>query len=186
MTHHTNSQNVAQRHTDETTESGRSAHAGGYLIRHADSEKLQDGPTSIIELLADGEHTGGALTVNRAQLEVSSPGAPSHRHRNTTETIFVIDGSLDVLLGDDVHVLARGDLIVVPPGVPHAFAPTAGESADMLAVFTPGQRRIEYYRLLERLHRGEATVDDLTATSDLYDNYYVESTTWDSRHPRGW
>jgi quercetin dioxygenase-like cupin family protein len=181
MNHHAIAQDDQQH-----TASGHGTLAHGYLVRHATSEKLQDGPTSVIELLADGEHSGGALTVNRARLEVSSPGAPSHRHQRTTETIFVIDGSLDVLVGEEVHVLVTGDLVVLPPGVPHAFAPTAGGSADMLAVFSPGQRRFEYYRLLERLHRGEATVDELTATADLYDNHYVASDTWDRAHPREW
>lgn len=154
-----------------------------WLVRHQTSEKVQDGPTSVIELLADGEHTGEALTVNRARLEVGSPGAPSHLHRSATETIFVIEGSLDVLVGEDVAVLAAGDMVVLPPGTAHAFAPSNGAWADMLAVYTPGQHRFEYYRLLERLFRGEATLDDLTATSDLYDNHYVESAAWQSVHP---
>lgn len=161
--------------SDTTAQASEAA----YLVRHATSERLQDGPTSVIELLADGEHTGGALTVNRAQLEISSPGAPSHRHDRTTETLFVIDGSLDVLVEDQVQCLGAGDLVVLPPGVTHAFAPTAGTTADLLAVFTPGQHRFEYYRLLERLHQGEATIDELTATADRYDNHDVPSAVWD-------
>ena len=76
-----------------------------WIVRDAEAEQVQDGEFSRIILLADGEHTGGGLTVNRARLEVGSPGAPSHRHLHATETIFVIDGSLDVLVGEEVSAL---------------------------------------------------------------------------------
>ncbi|HWS34946.1 MAG TPA: cupin domain-containing protein [Actinoplanes sp.] len=157
---------------------------GVWIARAATAEHVQDGPTSELHLLADAQHTGGALTINRAILDVGSPGAPAHSHSRTTEAILVLDGSLDVLTGDRVATLTTGDLVVIQPGVVHAFAPTAGCVADMLAVYTPGQQRFEYYRLLERLYRGEATVDDLTAGADRYDNRYATSETW-KRHRNG-
>ena len=151
-----------------------------WIVRQAEAERVQDGEWSALTLLADGEHTGGALTVNRAALDDGSPGAPPHQHTLATETIVVLGGSLDVLVDDVVTALGAGDLVVLPPGTPHAFAPTQGFSADMLAVYTPGQRRFGYYRLLERLYRGEASLKDLLATSEQYDNHYVESPVWEA------
>jgi mannose-6-phosphate isomerase-like protein (cupin superfamily) len=154
-----------------------------WIVRDTEAEQVQDGTFSRLTLLADGQHTAGSLTVNRARLEAGSPGAPSHRHLHATETIFVIAGSLDVLVGEDVSALGAGDMVVLPPGTTHAFAPTSGGSADMLAVYTPGQHRFEYYRLLESLYRGHATLEDLRASSDRYDNHYVESAAWQAVHP---
>lgn len=151
------------------------------VVRAADAERVQDGPTSELVLLADGEHTEGGLTINRALLEVGSPGAPVHRHLSTTECLYVIDGALDVLVDDEVHTLTAGDLAVLTPGTAHAFAPAPGRSADMLAIFAPGQERFAYYRLLERLHRGTATLDELMATASTYDNHYATSAAWESR-----
>lgn len=151
---------------------------GVWIARASTAERVQDGPTSELHLLADGQHTGGGLTINRALLEAGSPGAPAHSHSRTTEAIVVLGGSLDVLLGEQVVTLGTGDLVVVQPGVVHAFAPTAGVGADMLAVFTPGQERFEYYRLLEQLYRGTATVADLTANAERYDNQYASSEAW--------
>ena len=48
----------------------------------------------------------------------------------------------------------------------------------MLFVFAPGRERFEYYRLLDRLHRGEGSWDELEATQDRFDNHYSESTAW--------
>lgn len=73
----------------------------------------------------------------------------------------MLDGALDVHFSDEITTLHAGDLLVVPPGVPRAFAPTSDSDADFLVVFTPGTARFDYYRLLDRLHRGQATPQDV-------------------------
>lgn len=166
---------------NDTTSRGNATTSAPLIVRAADAERVLDGPTSELVLLADGQHTDGGLTINRALLEVGSPGAPVHRHLATTECLYVIDGALDVLVGDAVHTLGAGDLAVLTPGTAHAFAPAKGHRADMLAIFAPGQERFAYYRLLERLHRGTATLDELMATAATYDNHYAESGAWDRR-----
>ena len=151
------------------------------IVRATSAEAIADGPLSSITLLADGEHTAGATTINRAFLAAGSPGAPAHRHEHATETIFVIAGSLDVLIDDDIHTLTTGDLVFIDAGTAHAFAPTPGSTADMLAIYTPGQERFAYYRMLQQLHLGEITLADLQATSDRFDNHYVDSPLWRER-----
>ncbi len=68
-----------------------------------------------------------------------------------------------------VTVLEAGDLLVVPPGTTHAFAAAPGRTADVLFVFAPGRERFEYYRLLDRLHRGEGSWSELDATQERFD-----------------
>lgn len=148
------------------------------LVRSADAERLQDGATSLITLLADAGATGGALTANKATFEKGSPGAPAHFHTKATEMFFVLDGTMRILVEDRIVTLGKGDFLTVPPTVPHAFAPAPGSTAEMLVVFTPGMHRFDYYRLLERVYRGEATVQDIKDSSELYDNHYFESPVW--------
>jgi mannose-6-phosphate isomerase-like protein (cupin superfamily) len=168
----------------QTEESTMSEHTNGsgpesVLVRRAaDAEVLDADPTSTIRLLADVHDTGGRLTSNLTHFEPGNAGAPSHHHTRGAELFYVLDGALQMLLGDEVTVLERGDLVVVPPGVHHAFAPAPGASADVLIVFAPGTERFEYYRLLDRLHRGDATVEDVHATQDRFDNHYVDSPAW--------
>ncbi|MFE3929781.1 cupin domain-containing protein [Streptomyces sp. YIM B13508] len=148
------------------------------LVRAGSAETLQDGATSLITLLADSDRTQGALTANRATLRKGSPGAPAHFHTAMTEMFFVLGGSLQVLLGDRIVTLGTGDFVTVPPRLTHAFAPARGEEADVLVVFTPGRERFDYYRLLERVYRGEASVEDIRAGSERYDNHYSASPLW--------
>lgn len=150
------------------------------LVRGADAEVLASDPLSVITLLADTPQTGGHLTSNRSLLKAGSTGAPPHSHHRSAELFFVIDGALDVLVGDEITTLRTGDLLVVPPGVTHAFAPAEGHDADVLFVFTPGVERFGYYRLLDRAYAGEVGYDALAATSEQYDNHYERSPVWEA------
>lgn len=120
---------------------------GAVLVRAAEAEALESDPGSVITLLADTDITGGLLTSNRSLLRDGSDGAPPHYHERSAELFFMLGGALQVLLGDQVVTLQQGDLLVVPPGLPHAFAPAPGSDADVLFVFTPGTARFDYYRL---------------------------------------
>ncbi|MCX5121742.1 cupin domain-containing protein [Micromonospora sp. NBC_00362] len=151
------------------------------VVTAADAEVLADGPTSLITLLADADVTNGSLTVNRSLLREGSPGAPPHFHTRATETLFIIEGALQVLAGEDISTLHRGDLLVVPPHLPHAFAPAPGEAADILVAFTPGIMRFDYYRLLERVYKGEAQPQEIGVTSEQFDNRYFDSPVWRAR-----
>jgi quercetin dioxygenase-like cupin family protein len=150
------------------------------LTRAAEAEVLTSDPGCLITLLADAGGTGGALTSNRSTFAAGADGAPPHAHRHLTELFFVLDGALQVLVGEEITVLEAGDLLVVPPGTTHAFAAAPDRTADVLFVFAPGRERFEYYRLLDRLHRGEGSWDELAATQDRFDNHYAESAAWEA------
>jgi quercetin dioxygenase-like cupin family protein len=148
------------------------------LVRAHEAEVLDADPKSVITLLADPEHTGGRLTANRTLLKQGTDGAPPHMHKHSAETFLVLDGALQMLVGEEVTVLRKGDFLVVHPGTPHAFAPAAGSDADFLVVLTPGRDRFEYYRLLDKAHLGEVTWAEVAATGDRFDNHYVDSPAW--------
>lgn len=153
------------------------------LVRAAEAETLTT-RNNLTTLLADSGDTAGRLTVNRATLEEGAVGSPPHFHARATEFFYVLDGTLDVLLGEEMHTLGAGDFLAVPPVMPHAFAPAAGARADALVVFTPGMDRFEYYRLLDRVTRGEADPEEIKASSERFDNHYVESPVWAAARAR--
>ncbi len=146
-------------------------------VRAATAETVQDAPGSVITLLTDTAE----LTSNTAACDEGAAGAPVHFHTRATEFFHVTAGRLDVLVGDEVHTLGAGDFIAVPPGVKHAFAPAAGHTASVFVGFTPGMGRFDYYRLLGRVHAGEATVQDIKDSSATYDNHYAQSPVWSGR-----
>ena len=73
---------------------------------------------------------------------------------------------------------AEGDLVVVPPHAVHAFAAAPGSDADLLIILTPGVERFEYFRQLQRIAAGEAPLESILETQDLYDNHFDDSPVW--------
>lgn len=71
------------------------------------------------QVLTGAESGGGmALTVTEGP---KGPLTPTHRHDTTYEAIFCLDGRLRFKVGDDEHLLTRGDFLSIPAGVEHSF-----------------------------------------------------------------
>jgi quercetin dioxygenase-like cupin family protein len=147
------------------------------VVPAADAEVLGMAPVTA-RLLADSNATGGALSVMRAALGEGANGAMPHTHTKSAELFYVLSGRVQILTGDRVVSAEEGDVAVVPPDMAHAFGAAPGREAELLIVLAPGIERFGYFRLLERLVRGEATLEDLLASQDLYDNHFLDSPAW--------
>jgi hypothetical protein len=69
-------------------------------------------------------------------------------------------------------------MLFVPPHTTHAFGATENSGADVLIMFTPGVERFEYFRMIDRIRRGEGSPEQILATQDRFDNHFVDSATW--------
>jgi quercetin dioxygenase-like cupin family protein len=148
------------------------------LVRAADAEIVGRMPTTL-RLLADSSATGGALSVVRATLTDGADGARPHRHDNSAEMFFMLSGTARLLSGEEVVTAGAGDLVVIPPGLPHAFAAPPGHEADILVVITPGVERFGYFRHLQRIALGEASPESLLEVQERYDTHFLGSPAWD-------
>lgn len=84
---------------------------------------------------AAGEDTHGHFAI----LEQICDGAPAptHVHENEEEAFYVLAGSVDLYVGEDVHHVEAGAFCLVPRGTPHTFASTSAEPARMLVIVSP-------------------------------------------------
>ncbi|MFF4387789.1 cupin domain-containing protein [Streptomyces sp. NPDC001552] len=149
------------------------------IVRSAEAETIGAAPTTI-RLLADSSSTGGALSTQRVSLLDGANGAAPHHHSRSAELFYLLDGTAQLLSGDQVVTAERGDLVIVPPGLDHAFAAAPGANADILIVITPGIERFEYFRHLERIAYGKVPPESLLDVQDLYDTYFTRSEAWDT------
>ncbi|MFF0609649.1 cupin domain-containing protein [Nocardia tengchongensis] len=149
------------------------------LIRGNEAERLD---TMGVRLFADHDMTGGKMSANRTVLPAGTDGAPPHYHKTSAELFFMLGGSLRVLAGEQVHTINEGDFLLVPPNTAHAWATTPAASADVLIVFTPGIERFEYFRLGDRIRKGEASPQEILDTQQRFDNYFVDSSVWRLAH----
>jgi quercetin dioxygenase-like cupin family protein len=86
---------------------------------------------------ATAESTGGSLTLVE-NLTAPGGGPPPHIHTREDEFFYVLDGTFEVRIGDEVHALAPGGFAFVPRGTVHNFRNTAGTPSRILVGFTPG------------------------------------------------
>jgi quercetin dioxygenase-like cupin family protein len=148
------------------------------VVRDADVEVVGS-PQAKVRLLADSSATGGALSTVRVTLATGADGARPHRHDHSAEMFYVLDGVVEVLSGTEVVKAGPGDVIVVPPLLPHAFSAERGRTADLLIVIAPGVERFEYFRKLTRVAQGKEPLEGLREVQELYDTYFLSSPEWE-------
>ena len=88
-------------------------------------------------LKATGESTGGSLMLLE-NLTAPGGGPPPHVHTREDEFFYVLDGTFEIRIGDDVHRVGPGGFAFVPRGTVHNFRNTADVPSRLLVGFTPG------------------------------------------------
>ena len=129
-------------------------------------------------LLADSSATAGALSSHYVALGRGAAGAVPHRHDHSSELFYILDGAFDLLVDEAVVAARTGDLLVVPPGAPHAFAARKDSAAKALVIATPGIERFGYFRHLVRRREGTEPPEVLLGLQDRYDTHFLDSPAW--------
>jgi quercetin dioxygenase-like cupin family protein len=150
---------------------------GVVLVRDGTSEVIGR-PPQTVRLLADSSSTDGKLSTQRVTLSAGADGAAPHHHAGSAELFYVLGGLAELLVGDRVVTAEDGDLVVIPPGLPHAFAAAPGSDTDLLIVITPGVERFEYFRQLARIAAGEQSPESLLEVQERYDTFFDQSSPW--------
>ncbi|ALN92927.1 MULTISPECIES: cupin domain-containing protein [Lysobacter] len=143
-----------------------------FVIQQADAETMAGDGTQLW-LLADASDCCGALGANRLRLQPGAAGARPHLHKRSSEAFYVLEGVLEMVIGGDTVRVEQGGYAVIPPGVVHSFAATAGEVADVFITLTPGVERFDYFRMLPSILRGEVDAQTLAQVHDRYDVHFV-------------
>lgn len=131
-----------------------------------------------MRLLIDAEEAHGSVSTLEVTMDRGADGASPHFHTLSDELFYVAEGELQLMAGDRILTIGAGGSAVVPKTTTHAFGATPDSGARILIALMPGVQRFGYFRLLERIARGEATLDELAASQDEYDNHFVDAPRW--------
>ena len=101
----------------------------------------------LMSALAEGEDTGGRLTVFEILFPPDS-GPPLHVHEREDEAFYVLEGGLSVRMGDEEFDALAGSFVFQPRGIPHAFR-SSSDGARVLLLVTPSGFE-GYFRALSR------------------------------------
>lgn len=121
---------------------------------------------------AKSEDTAGAFSVIEL---VSEPGegAPVHIHEHEDELVHVLEGEIEVTLGDQKMTATAGVLALLPRGIPHGFTNVGSTPSRVLDVILPGKLD-RYFVEMHELYRGqEPSEQTLTALAAKYGVAYL-------------
>jgi mannose-6-phosphate isomerase-like protein (cupin superfamily) len=110
---------------------------------------------------AAGDRTGGRF----ALLEQVCAGMPPpmHIHEADDEAFYVLAGSVDLHVGDEVHHAEAGAFCFVPAGVTHSFLSTSAEPARLLLVVSPPGFEQFFAEVQRRFPEAEGVPDPAAA-----------------------
>ena len=118
---------------------------------------LELGGSSVTEHLG-GEQTAGASALMEFRIEPGYPVPPRHVHTHEDEITYVLEGELDVTIGDETRTLRAGEAIFKPGGIPHAFGIAGERPVRFLETITPAGFE-GYFRAVAAAVRETGAVD---------------------------
>jgi quercetin dioxygenase-like cupin family protein len=88
--------------------------------------------------------TDGSLTAFESRTPPGE-GPPLHVHPVNDETIYVLEGSIRVRLGDEVHLAEAGSFTYFPRRMPHTWQSVGEAEARLLVCFFPAAPGMERF-----------------------------------------
>ena len=126
----------------------------------------------------EGEAVGSSvIKADRSELTllelevVPGGGTALHLHKLHSDSFYVLEGELELRVGDETVHATAGAYALAPPGVPHAFRNTGSVTARALNLHAPGGFA-RYLRELAEL-RAAGTEPD-AAFFERHDIYDIE------------
>jgi mannose-6-phosphate isomerase-like protein (cupin superfamily) len=131
--------------------------------------------------LATAEETNGELLRVKAEIPAGTPGVPLHYHLTFTEGFEVLEGRLDLGVGEGHLVLGSDESAMVPLGTAHRFWNAGSKPAIFEAEIRPARKMEQSLRAMVGLARDGKTDDrgvpknifELALLYELSESYIV-------------
>ena len=110
--------------------------------------------------------TAAGANASMAVVEFSAPrgfGPPLHAHTDEDEFLFIVDGMLDVHIGDHRRTVEAGGFVWLPSGSPHTFQ-VLSDTCRMLSVTADASGDAQFDAMFAEL--GDDT-EDVTIPSPM-------------------
>ncbi|NNK59628.1 MAG: cupin domain-containing protein [Flavobacteriaceae bacterium] len=140
------------------------------IIRESEGTHMNViGDNQILKL--SGKDTNGLFTLIE---ENNDPGIgiPLHVHENEDEIFHVLEGQLEVTIGDSTTILNSGDIGFLPRKIPHAWK-VIGDTPTkvLLSIFPAGLE--EMFAELSKLEPGPPDLDRVAEITNKYQIQFV-------------
>lgn len=107
------------------------------LVKNGQGEKANNNATYYTRKIK-AENTAGAFSAVEVILKNGFLGAPPHLHQNLEEMMYVLEGSVTVMVGEEIFIVNAGDWHIRPRKLMHAFWNNSGKDAKFIDMYLPG------------------------------------------------
>jgi len=130
-------------------------------IAPTESTWLELRPGERFKIKTSSSDTGGKYVVLEFEI-APRHGVRLHIHDNEEEHFIIVEGTLQMAVGDEIQCFPAGTSLTVGKGIPHAWANPTDSLLRFVAIFTPGH--------IEGMFRevAEKKVDDIEAFFSSY------------------
>lgn len=129
-------------------------------------------PGSIFYHRAKSAETNGVFSVVELVTEPGK-GVSVHVHKHEDELVYVLEGELEVTLGDQKMNAGAGILALLPRGIPHGFTNIGNRPSRALVVILPGAFDNYFVEVAALYSAGEPTEKENDALSTKYGIKYL-------------
>lgn len=120
------------------------------MLRRESGEGLRrEARGSEMWFKATASDTKGRFSLMERTLPPGGRMPPAHFHAGNDEAYFVLDGTVEFRVADEVFQGGTGTFVLVAAGESHTFGNTSHETARLLVLHAPGLDR--YFEDLEQL-----------------------------------
>jgi len=111
-----------------------------------------------------------------SEMEIVTPvgsGIDLHVHEHEDEYVTLLEGEIEVTLGDQTMKAVPGVKALLPRGIPHAFTNIGDVPCRLSVVILPGKFDNYFVELAEIFKDGQPPEEVVNALSDKYSIKYV-------------
>lgn len=133
--------------------------------------KIGDGD---IAFKLNKNQTYGHLGVTESTLPVGFLGAPPHLHKGFDEICRVTEGTLTIMVGDELFTVEAGGWHLRPKGIVHSFWNTGKVTAKFIELYVPGGHEAYMNELADMfLNNARPKPGDLDKLANKYDITFI-------------
>ena len=131
--------------------------------------------TSTCTFKATGKDTHGQFGLFEFVMEPGTEGASPHIHKQLTEMFYVVEGEVELVLGEQRVIGTPGAFMLVPENTPHGFSNPGQTPAKLLIMFCPADSREQYFEGLAELTKNgrQPSREELLELMQRFDQYPV-------------
>lgn len=112
------------------------------IIHHSSQPVSQQEEYTSVRSLVSQEHGATSLTVREV---VMRPGGAGRLHTHPTDiAIMVLEGSIQMIVGEEIRTVRSGYTLLAPPGVPHKLVNNTWVPARMLVMYPTVHLETQY------------------------------------------